>query len=131
MGARSKTIKPTAPNLTLGVVSGLSSLIPQFRTPTYADMQRITGVLEKLASTEAHRQSLITSFFKDNDLPEEEVIDATHPLSRFLFQLLQTAETKLSKTDVAAYDLAAFNASVDGLALSYADRNFLMFWLVK
>lgn len=119
------------PKITLGIASGLNELLPRFRTQTFADHQRIDGILTTLKSISHINQKHVEDFFKKHNLPDTEIIDGNHPLSRELFELINNAETDLTKKDVAKFTLDEFNASVDGLALSFADRNFLMYWLVK
>jgi len=131
MGVKVKKLKPATPKITLGVVTGLGNLLPTFRTQTFADHQRIDGILKTLETSAPLRQQIVSDFFKKHSLAEKEIIDGNHPLSRELFTLVNNAETDLTKQDVAKFTLDEFNASVDGLALSFADRNFLMFWLVK
>nr|WP_294897868.1 hypothetical protein [uncultured Pedobacter sp.] len=128
-----KNLKPkiAMPKMNLGIVTGLEKMLPGFKTASYADHQRIAGILQTLATTAGQRQKIITDFFKENNLPETESIGAEHPLSRELFGLINNAETTLTKKDVANFSLEEFNISVDGLTLSFADRNFLMYWLVS
>lgn len=131
MGVRNLKPKQAMPKITLGIASGLARLLPNFKTQTFADHQRIDSVLKTLQSTQAVQQEIITSFFKKHNLPETEVIDGQHPLSRPLFEQINQAETKLEKKDVAKFTLEELNAGIDGLSLAFADRNFLMYWLVK
>lgn len=131
MGVQVKKLKVTTPKLTLGVVTGLTNLLPQFKTACYADHQRISEILQILATTEALRGQICNDFFKANGLDQTESIGADHPLSRELFPLIMNAETAIDKTATAVFSVGDFNIAVDGLPLTYADRDFLMNWLVK
>lgn len=131
MGARVKEIKKTTPKLTLGVVSGLTRLMPQFNCKSYADHQRISEVLKTLSQSGEQQKQIIQDFFKANFLPDTESISGDHPLAQSLFAQINNAETTISKTDVSTFSPEELNQALDGLKLSFADRDFLMFWLLK
>ena len=131
MGVKVKKMKTTTPMLTLGVVSGLSNHLPRFRTNTFADHERIAGILKTLATTQEVRQKIITDFFTEHKLAETESISADHPLGRELFPLLANTETGVSKSDVAVFTGKELTEAITGFNLNFADFDFLRFWLLK
>ena len=124
-------IEAPTPKLTLGVVTGLRNLLPQFRTAYYLDVQRIEGILKKIGESAEVQNQVITDFIKTNNLPESEDINPNHPLYRDFVNAINNTETQITKDDVSKFSLEDLNAAIDGLNMNYNDRTFLMFWLVK
>jgi len=130
-----KTIKPylkkEEPKIGLGVSLQLGNALGIFKVPTYADVQRIEALLKKLEVNQQILQAAQTEFYKNNNLDKLEVVDNSHPLFYDFQDAITNTVTSLEKNDVAIFTLKQFNASVDGSAISFGERRFLQFWLVK
>jgi hypothetical protein len=131
MGAKLKELKKQSPKLGFGVAAMLGRLIPAFKTPTYACVQRVDGVMKTIAQLEQERGALITQVFEKYNIPKDEVIDAQHPLFYELAEQIDTKESSITQTQLQQFTLQQFNQAVDGAGFNYSERKLLEFWLVK
>ncbi|MBB2149183.1 hypothetical protein [Pedobacter gandavensis] len=128
--SHSETKKQEKNLLQFGLIKVLTNLLPGFKTPTYADMLRIDGLMKKFQSTFDEEQAHIISVYEQNNLPKEEDVNPNHPLFRQINEEFSIGLSSLALTEIQKFTLSEFNNSVDGLAFNYHERSLLQKYLV-
>lgn len=131
MGAKLKELKKPAVKLDLGQATMLNNLIPNFKTPTYAAMQKVDAIMKLLGQQEQARQAFISEVFKKYNIPEGEFVDPQHPLYYEIYAQVHSQTTELTQQDLQQYTLQEFNSAVHHGNYNYQERKLLEFWLVK
>jgi hypothetical protein len=125
-------IKSIKEPVQFGVSLMLARLLNNFKTPTFGDYQRIDGIMEHFKKIDADQAEHVKKIYAELSIPEEESIDASHPLYNQITNRVMEGKSSVMRADLQVFTVEQLNASIDGsYNLSFADRRLLMYWLVK
>jgi hypothetical protein len=125
-------IKSIKEPVQFGLSLMLPSLLQGFKTPTYGDYERITGLMELFKKIHAEQAKHVQTIYDELSIPEEESIDSNHPLYSKVTNLVLEGKSSVMRSDLQVFSVKELNAAVEGsFNLSFADRRLLMYWLVK
>jgi hypothetical protein len=125
-------IKSIKEPVQFGISFMLTSLLQGFKTPTYGDYERISGLMDLFKKIHTEQAEHVRTIYADLSLPEEESIDSNHPLHSQVTNLVMEGKSSVMRSDLQVFSMKELNAAVEGsFNLSFSDRRLLMYWLVK
>ncbi|RAJ28861.1 hypothetical protein [Pedobacter cryoconitis] len=118
-----------SPKLQFGILMMLERLLPAFKTPTYADMKIIEGVLKTIESTD--KSVIVKSIFDKYGITEGANVNGSHPEFININNEIMQADSQLTSEDIAVFGMDHLNSLTEGVNINYAERKALMELLVK